>query len=131
MRDLVVLFRVPRKKWARYRVLSWLKREWDEYADAKMAGMNLHDDKWMSETAFAPDGDWQRQITQYWGRANALGLDTYAGRQAMMKSITTLIDGAAAMIRVYGDPPLPGYPSGEIHMSRRGGEDGNKEQVAR
>lgn len=117
MRSLIVTFLV--KPSSRFRVLKWIKDEWRLYADDKNDSMKAghsenHDDRWMREGGISPEGDWQRQITQYWDRANALGLSTPAGRQSMMKSLTTVIDCAAAMVRVYGDPPLPGYPSGII-----------------
>lgn len=116
MRSLIVSFIVHKRE--RAHVLQWLKDEWDKYANKKFEETDIGD-KWMEETGFSFSGDWQRQITQYWTRANALGLDSPAGRQAMLKSITTLIDCCASMERVYGPPPLPGYASGEIHM--RGG----------
>lgn len=108
---------------SRFRVLTWMKEEWVRYADLKLLEGDVwsesKNDDWMRSGGISNEGDWQRQITAYWDRANAYGLDTLEGRQALMKSILTLVDCAASMIRVYGDPPEPGYPSGEIRPTHR------------
>lgn len=57
---------------------------------------------------------WDRCIENYMGRASVLGIHTPAGRQAFMKCITALVNMAEAMVRVYGDLPRAGVPSGEI-----------------
>jgi hypothetical protein len=116
MRDLFTMMRTRFR--GRHRVFEWMKGEFESYADPKHegyreGGKEYIGNVWMRETGMQPDGEWVRQITQYFDRANAYGLDTLQGRQAVMKSITTLVDCAASMIRVYGQPPPPGYPSGE------------------
>ena len=112
---IVVAFKLHRR--SRVRVLQWVKDEWEKYADPKFDHTREEQDEIMRTEGCGPGTWWHNQTLQYFVRANLLGLDTLAGRQTLFKGITTYIDMCASVQRVYGDPPKPGYPSGEIHTS--------------
>lgn len=111
---LIVSF--PLRRRSRVRVLQWAKEEWHKYADPKWDDVREDHDVFMEHEGVGPEGWWFNQTLQYMGRAHALGLDTPNGRQHLMKGLTTYIDMCASMVRVYGDPPKAGYPSGEVHV---------------
>lgn len=56
---------------------------------------------------------WESQFTNYLGRAQILTLDTPNGRQALAKFVATGIGMLEAAVRIYGELPEPGVPSGE------------------
>lgn len=122
MRSLLVMFR--NRSPARHKVLMWVREEWEKYGNAKLNDRGIWsedlNDQMLREGGLRQDGYWFNQVWQYWARAEVLGLDTPAGRQQAFKAITTMIDCGSAIIRVYGNPPLPGYPSGEIHQAGDG-----------
>lgn len=116
-RPYVVSFLCQRKE--RKRILEWLRDEWKLYADPKFdehreSDPHYHDHA-MAEQGVGPESWWRNQVTQYIHRAHTLGLDTPAGRQALIKGMAAYEGMLGCMIRVYGTPPKPGYPSGEIH----------------
>lgn len=121
MRDLII-FTTTRPE--RLRVLGWVKRELMLYADKKFnenpqwtgpAADDVH-----TQAGVGADSWWLRQIEQYIGWANTLGLDTLAGRQALFKGFTTYLGLLESVVRVHGAPPLGGYPSGDIHTKEEG-----------
>lgn len=107
---------------ARKRVLEWIFQEWEKYADARNDANEGREtfDKHMLEEGVGSESVWFNTIAMYMHRAHLFGLETPQGRQAMMKAAATMVDCAASMVRVYGDPPTPGYPSGEIHVPEVG-----------
>lgn len=90
-------------------IRAWLAQE-REYTVQKF-GLEL-DDQHVREWG-GPDDWWEVQFQNYLGRANVLGLDTIAGRQALAKFVATAVGMLEAAVRVYGPLPLPGVPSGE------------------
>lgn len=56
---------------------------------------------------------WDRQINTYIHRAQVLGIDTPAGRQAVLKAAATTVAFAESVVRMYGIVPEPGVTSGE------------------
>lgn len=107
-------------------VLEWMLREWETYSNEKFGLVaqpeqqrNDHDES-MRQDGFRHLGFWLRQVTQYFSRAQLFGIGEPssarpdAGQQALLKSLMTLFDCCACMIRVHGLPPEPGVPSGEL-----------------
>lgn len=66
------------------------------------------------------DGWWWRQLTNYFGRAHVLNLANPSGRQALAKFTATACGLLESAIRVYGELPEPGVPSGELRMTGSG-----------
>jgi hypothetical protein len=64
------------------------------------------------------DGWWWRQLTNYFGRAHVLGVENPSGRQALAKFTATACGLLESVVRVHGDLPAPGVPSGELRMSQ-------------
>jgi hypothetical protein len=112
-------------------VLHWIIEEWYHYSNAKWNfeahGNRSADDheEWMREKGFQRDSEWRRQILQYFDRCDIFTVGEHGlidersstanrGRQAAMKTGTTLIDALACMIRNFGLPPAPGQTSGDI-----------------
>jgi len=56
---------------------------------------------------------WENQLGMYLYRAWTLGLDTPAGRQALMKYVATAVGMLAQSVALYGELPEPGVTSGE------------------
>jgi hypothetical protein len=79
-------------------------------------GYGAIDDKHIKE-GFGEDSWLWQQTTNYVGRVRMFGLDHRLGRQAYMKLIATLVGLGEAMWRVYGEPPIAGFPSGEVNPS--------------
>lgn len=102
-------------------VLQWLVGEANEYSTGKF-GLAGSGERAAAEDSMAthgftdddPEAFWFRQVTQYFYRAKLTGVATPAGRQALMKSLMTLLDCCACMVRQHGLPPEPGHPSGEV-----------------
>lgn len=96
-------------------LLWWLNTE-RSYQNEKF-GTEL-DDKHIQE-GFEDDSWLWQQTTNYVGRVRMLGLEHPLGRQAYLKLIATLVGLGEAMYRIYGEPPIPGVPSGELKQTRR------------
>lgn len=95
-----------------YRSLLWLLEEW-EYVEAKFGDVS---DRANDGLLMAGDEGvewWARQVGQYYDRAKLFGVNTPRGRQAMAKAMATAIAACAAAVRVHGDLPIGGTPSGE------------------
>ncbi len=56
---------------------------------------------------------WSNQLTSYLQRAQALGVETQAGRQALAKFVATAIGLLESTVRLYGWLPSPGVRIGE------------------
>lgn len=96
-------------------VERWITEERRLYADQK----------WDSPGAFAahvaavksePPTTWDEWAGNYMRRAVLFGLSTPQGRQAMGKTIVTLIDYLESAVNLWGPMPAPGVPSGEIQL---------------
>lgn len=105
---------ITKRIYSRDQLVRWMKEE-VKYAEKKFEGQRETHDEEMQVSGIADDGFWFNQIFQYVGRARILGLENPSGRQAMAKCLMTLRGFCESMIRVYGDLPEPGHPSGEIH----------------
>jgi hypothetical protein len=112
LRDFLISITTWRRE--RKRILEWLRDEWRLYADVKFDDQRSKHDAHMADTALEPDGWWRNQVLQYVHRAQVLGVDTEAGRQAAVKGLAAYHGMCESMVRVYGNPPKPGVPSGEI-----------------
>lgn len=114
-------------------VLEWMIGEWLRYSNPKWGftgtdGPDDHEES-MREDGFRHDrGFWNRQVVQYLDRAHLYSVGDQElgesvapekGRQAAMKSLMTLFDGAACMIRQHGLPPAPGQTSGDTEEWQR------------
>jgi hypothetical protein len=93
--------------------MKWVDQE-RQYAAEKFRGQRDGHDEQMVKDGFSNDSFWQNQVTQYFWRANVLGLDNPSGRQALAKAYMTLGGAVESMIRSYGPLPEPGHPSGEV-----------------
>lgn len=93
-------------------IQRWVAEE-RAYAHRKFDGQRGGHDEEMRR-GLDEEGFWLRQIFQYVDRAKMFGLDTFMGRQAMMKCYMTLGGFLESMVRVHGSLPLPGVTSGEI-----------------
>lgn len=119
-------------------VIEWLLTEWEAYATPKFGTVQDRTEyqEWMRNDAWSAEGDWRRQVLQYADRCelffahgNPASCDNdgdqtlmLKGKQAAMKMATTLIDGLATMILIFGNPPAPGQTSGDIKEWKAGGE---------
>jgi hypothetical protein len=118
MRKLLVTWYTDRR--FRKKVLEWIRDEQNLYADQRNQGQVAEVLEKMKDEGVGRGSWWFLVALGYLDRAEKLGLENPAGRQAVMKATATMIDLAANMIQAYGLPPLPGYPSGEIHFSGDG-----------
>lgn len=100
----------------RTQVLEWLRDEWAAYADQKWEEHRAVHDARMRASGIDDDGWWYLQVFQYVRRAQLIGINTPQGRQLIGKCIATLVDCLASVIRVHGDLPEPGHPSGEVRL---------------
>lgn len=96
---------------------DWLRYERINYADKKYAAdgdsrRKLVED--MKEHGISNESEWWVFITNYLKRSQLLGIETEQGRQALGKTIITLMHCLETAITVHGDMPKPGMPSGEI-----------------
>src|SRR4051812_20633638 len=99
------------------RVLEWLIRERTEYQQTKFDYGKWDDDstKAFDKQKYPYDKmKWILQIENYLYRAYTLGIDTAGGRQALAKAAATVVAMTESAMRVYGDLPEPGVPSGEL-----------------
>ncbi len=100
---------------SRLALKQWLLQERSRYADVKYDsdGDNRQRLKEaMRDEGYAPT--WANFVDNYLKRVEVFGLDTPAGRQAMVKAIVTLMHCLETAIEVHGRMPKPGVPSGEI-----------------
>lgn len=96
---------------AAYRFLVWLDEEWG-YVARKFG--NVTTSYWDDALLEGDLDEWTRQAVQYLDRAKAFGLDTPAGKQAVAKFAATAVALAGSVVRVHGDLPRGGTPSGEV-----------------
>lgn len=96
-------------------------QEWIVVERAAHAGVKYGDDQTQRQALIADlqalphlDGQWEVFIGNYLRRAQLLGLDSLPGRQAMGKTIVTLMDCLRTAVELYGPMPQAGVPSGEI-----------------
>jgi hypothetical protein len=98
-------------------LLLWLETEAANHQGIKFADFLITNDQWMAADPYLSDeSEWWRQLTQYIARVRMFGLETPQGRQAYMKFIATALGAGESMLRVFGNPPQPGVPSGEIRQ---------------
>lgn len=112
-RPFLISWTVPRDRPDRKIVLEWVRDEWERYADDKNSTVEQLATKeaWVRDTGIADGSQWFGVIFQYLHRAELFGIDTPKGRQQMMKACTTILDMAAAVVRVHGRPAEPGEAS--------------------
>jgi len=109
---MVYAFKVQRR--SRIAWMRWLQAEYI-YADNKFDTVRESDhDPIMAEEGVGDGSWWENQVLQYVRRASTLGLDNPLGRQALCKGLAAYTGMVEAMIRLYGEPPEAGVPSGEI-----------------
>ena len=122
MNDTYNRISVPARTEEASKVLSWMVLE-DVYAHNKFKGQRAEQDELLKEGV---NSFWSRQIVQYLDRAR-LFLDAAdgatepaktilekKGQQAILKCMMTAKGMAESCVRVYGNPPAPGVPTGEI-----------------
>ena len=94
-------------------VRNWLVGEREQYAKLKWSpptAAKAHRDCVIGEGPTT----WHDWAGNYIKRAVMFGLDTPQGRQALGKTIVTLIHVLETAVEEYGPMPAPGVPSGEI-----------------
>lgn len=97
---------------ARMNVAEWIATERREYSDEKYAEETEARHKLILETQnFGLDGEWMVFIGGYLKRAELLGLDTSAGRQALGKAIVTCLHALETAVQYVGPMPQPGVSS--------------------
>lgn len=94
-------------------VQDWLTAE-HSYVDGKWGVDRPVDDLGMEDDGASLEGHWGKAVTMYIHRASLLGLDNPLGRQALMKGLATMFAMCESMVRVYGEPPQAGVPSGRL-----------------
>ena len=102
---------------ARSQLVNWIDIERTLYADKKFANGSDARNKLVAELqeqGFKLDGDWYSFVGNYMKRAEIIGLEHAAGRQAMGKAIATLHHILETAIDLFGPMPEPGHPSGEV-----------------
>lgn len=104
------LIPAPEESFAR-QAFVWLVKE--HAYQVRKFGTSLDDDHTASG-ALAPDGWWSRQLNNYYHRARILGLENLVGRQALAKYVATACGLLESVIRVHGELPPPGVPSGYL-----------------
>jgi hypothetical protein len=97
--------------WLTDKVLLWLRAE----LLAQRTKFSEEDDLRHVTEGIGTESFWQHQLEMYLHRASVLGLDQLNGRQALAKFVATAAAFLKAVVRVYGDLPEPGHPSGELH----------------
>lgn len=101
----------------RRQVYSWLAAEEVGHQDLKFTEATktagpLSDDNWTHDPLMTK---WSDKIGMYLHRADILGLDNPLGRQAAAKAVATAHGMLESIVRVHGDLPPGGVPSGEIN----------------
>ena len=109
---------VPQGLSARDQLRVWLAKERREYADSKYDEQDENHRRLMLDMQNLGITEYSEHwgfITNYLKRAQLLGLDNPLGRQALGKTIVTLMHTLERAIEVFGPLPEAGYPSGELH----------------
>lgn len=109
------------KKPERRQFFEWYVEE-NKYASRKFQDQRNGHDEELRRDGLAEDAFWFRQIFQYVDRVRLFGLDTPQGKQALCKMVMTALGCVESTIRVHGDLPQPGVPSGEIREWNRAGQ---------
>lgn len=107
---------VPFVVWGRperRQLLRWLREEW-RYADDKFDDHRRQHDEEMRDGGITDAGWWFNQVFQYVARGRVLGLENPLGRQAIAKCWAAMSGLVESVIRVHGDLPEPGVPSGYL-----------------
>ena len=101
---------------ARDELLEWIATERAFYADVKYAEDGTNREALIADLRYHPhiDGEWDVFIGNYMRRSQLFGVDSLPGRQALGKTIVTLMHCLETAIEVYGPMPAPGVPSGEF-----------------
>lgn len=104
-------------------VLSWVALEMEHYSNQKFDDQRDGHDADIKAHGFNqdPEAFWMRQVAQYWDRVrlyNLLGDEgtecQLKAKQALLKSLVTLVDACACMYRAIDGPmPEPGHNSSE------------------
>ncbi len=94
----------------RSHALAWLVEE----LRAQAVKFEQIDDDMHTREGLESDAWWWQQLTNYYGRARVLGLDTPVGRQAIAKFVATSVALLESTVRCYGALPAPGRASGDI-----------------
>lgn len=95
-------------------ILNWLEAERVAHQDRKFEDLRPVHDTEMLNSGIDQSGYWWQQINMYFYRANVLGIDTLLGKQAAAKGVATALGMLESVVRVYGELPAPGVPSGEV-----------------
>ena len=100
-------------------LLAWIATEREvhassKYGEDKDARLGLVADM---ESHPHIDGEWDVFIGNYLRRAQLFGLDTPQGRQALGKTVVTLMHCLETAVDVFGPMPAPGVPSGVIEAA--------------
>ena len=104
---------------SRLAAAEWIWKERLGYADLKYNADRMYDnDVEMHTYGLTEEGMWWTFLTNYLKRAQVLGVDTLAGRQAFGKFLVTCMSAFESMIRTEGEPPYPGVSSGVIQTWR-------------
>jgi hypothetical protein len=94
------------------RIRLWLKGE--RTYQLKKWGTEADDLRTVGKTKSLGDmRDWDTKINEYIHRAQVLGYENPAGRQALAKGLATMAGWTESVVRLYGDLPEAGVPSGE------------------
>ncbi|HEX7277883.1 MAG TPA: hypothetical protein VF244_10955 [Acidimicrobiales bacterium] len=101
---------------AREDVLRWLHEEQVTYAAKKWAEAEQRAAHEAHMAALRLEGPttWDGWAGNYLRRAALFGIHTPMGRQALGKTIVTLIHFLTTAVELYGAMPAPGVPSGEL-----------------
>ena len=107
-------------------VLDWLKGERQTHQPQKFGEIHGTIEAGDDERTRENPDDWIRRVDMYLDRARVLGLDNPLGRQAVAKAAATAVGYFESVLRVYGDVPVFGSPSGEVNgvMKMGGHQDG-------
>jgi hypothetical protein len=89
-------------------VFAWLRGE--RVYQLKKFGLQADDVH--TQDGLQKDRWWWTQLTNYYHRAQVLGLETVNGRQALAKFVATSCGLLESAVRLYGPLPPPGVPSG-------------------
>lgn len=104
-------------------VLCWIAAEQGAHAGAKYTpddedertrGLVADAQHEGASHALQFDSGWHMRAQNYLSRALTLGLENPLGRQALLKYASTAVALAASSIRLYGESPVPGVPSGVV-----------------
>ena len=108
---------VQRDGLVRLHVATWIKTEREQYADRKY---EVGGDAWwdrlndIKDNGLSLDSTEMVLLTNYLKRAELLGIDNLAGRQAFGKFVVTATAILERIVTVHGDMPKPGLTTGEV-----------------